>query len=54
MQFARAPFWIGREVVGDLRFDNEPELSFAEIAPSGACPSIGPAPWIPPRAALLE
>lgn len=35
LKFARVPFWTrladGREVAGDLRYDFEPELGFAEI-----------------------
>jgi inner membrane protein len=69
LQFARAPFWQEsengehvsdasgaprpRSMIGDLRFDNEPQLSFAEVALTGACPEIS-APWVPPRAALLD
>ena len=36
LQFARAPFWIDGSptVAGDLRFDHEPELAFAELAPT--------------------
>ncbi len=59
MQFARAPFatQIGRRwVMGDLRFDREPQLGIAEIvigsAPSDRCPTS--VPWIPPREDLLE
>ncbi|MHB1122963.1 MAG: metal-dependent hydrolase [Ramlibacter sp.] len=54
MRFARAP-WIassnGRWVMGDLRYDREPELGFAEMEltqRSGACASATP-PWIEPR-----
>ena len=59
MSFSRAPFWIvapGSGVIGDLRYDRDKELGFAEIA-------LGPAevpctrrlpPWVPPRQALLE
>jgi len=58
MRFARAP-WLaevaGDLVMGDLRYDREPELGFADIklGPNGErCPVFG-APWIPPRQDLL-
>lgn len=54
MRFARAP-WIatsnGQPAMGDLRYDREPELGFAEMEltpQSGACTSTTP-PWIEPR-----
>jgi inner membrane protein len=54
MRFARAP-WLaeidGTLVIGDLRYDREAALGFAEyaIAPgASACPTNVP-PWIPPR-----
>jgi inner membrane protein len=57
MHFARAP-WIasarGRWIIGDLRYDREPELGFAELElsdPSRACTSTAP-PWVPPRGEL--
>jgi inner membrane protein len=72
LQFARAPFatQIGRGwVIGDLRFDREPQLGMSELA-LGANPDgrSGPArggdpdrrqcrssvPWTPPRAELLR
>ena len=58
MQFARVPFAAERErrqVLGDLRFDREPELGFAEIElapPPQQCRFH--VPWIPPRASLLR
>ena len=59
MQFARAPFAMEREqrqVLGDLRFDREPALGFAEIElsnpPSQRCRFS--VPWIPPRRELFE
>ncbi len=58
MRFARAP-WIaqreGRWVIGDLRYDREPELGFAELALDGTspdCTSRMP-PWTAPRRDLL-
>jgi inner membrane protein len=58
MRFARAP-WLGRLngrlVLGDLRYDREAELGFAEIelaAGAQSCPAHVP-PWSPPRADLL-
>lgn len=55
LQFARAPFWIDGPptVIGDLRYDHEPELQFAELMPDDAC-SDGPVPWIPPLQSLLH
>ncbi len=59
MRFIRVP-WLaaidGDTVLGDLRYDREKELGFAELAlqdPPGACPRLIP-PWRPPRADLLE
>jgi len=59
MQFVRAPFVIERKtgwVIGDLRFDRERGLGLAEIEVSAIraaeCPP--PAPWLPPREALLK
>lgn len=59
MRFARAP-WVaaidGGLVIGDLRYDREPELGFAEIdlgANPGSCPAYTP-PWRPPREDLLQ
>jgi inner membrane protein len=58
MQFVRAPFAIentGGWIVGDLRFDRERGAGLAELeistTPAGPC--LPPAPWLPPRAALL-
>lgn len=58
MRFARAP-WIanndGRWAMGDLRYDREPELGFAELEltqGSGACKDATP-PWIEPRRELV-
>lgn len=59
MRFARVPWILRRDggpVIGDLRYDREPDLGFAEIdlkEPSGGCPSYIP-PWIPPRNELLD
>jgi inner membrane protein len=59
LQFARAPLATSRGdgwVVGDLRFDREPGLGFAEVevGPSkDGCPRLR-APWVPPREDLLE
>jgi len=57
MRFARAP-WLSLEnepaTIGDLRFDRERALGFAELAlgHEGRCPSYVP-PWIAPRRDLL-
>lgn len=56
MRFARAP-WLHRTaegwIIGDLRYDREAGLGFAELAldAPARCPSLLP-PWIPPRASL--
>jgi inner membrane protein len=60
LRFVRAPFFLagpGGMVVGDLRFDRDPELDFAELEISDAvsattCPRYVPS-WTPPRADLL-
>jgi len=57
MRFARAPWLASIEdawIIGDLRFDNEPGLSFAEIelGDRTACLSNVP-PWVMPRRDLL-
>ena len=59
LRFARAP-WIaereGLRVIGDLRYDREPEAGFAEIELDPRvtqCPSHIP-PWLPPRADLIH
>ncbi len=58
MRFVRAP-WLAvvedRLVAGDLRYDRERGLGFAEIeveSESEPCPTLVP-PWIPPRHDLL-
>jgi inner membrane protein len=58
MRFARAPFATELErrwIMGDLRFDREPQLGMAEIElqfPSAArCPRT--VPWTPPPADLI-
>jgi len=58
LRFARAPWYAGRgdeRVIGDLRYDREPALGFAEIdlAHPGRCPGYVP-PWVPPRSDLLR
>jgi inner membrane protein len=59
MQFVRAPFAVERKggwVIGDLRFDRERGLGLAEleisVASAGNC--LPRAPWLAPRAALLN
>lgn len=72
LQFARAPFTvqIGRGwVIGDLRFDREPQLGMSELAVGGPLGSVSDTdrgraldrkrcrssvPWTPPRADLLQ
>ena len=59
MKFARAPFIVlreGQQIIGDLRFDGEPGLSFAEFALNETrprCPAYVP-PWTEPRLDLLK
>ncbi|MDY0065417.1 MAG: metal-dependent hydrolase [Steroidobacteraceae bacterium] len=62
MRFARAP-WLARIernegaalVIGDLRYDREPELGFAEIDLSSPTDCLAWLPrWTPPRADLLR
>jgi inner membrane protein len=54
LRFVRVPFWLGAErVLGDLRYDRDPSLEFAERALDGACVDSA-APWTPPRADLLR
>ncbi|HMN45472.1 MAG TPA: metal-dependent hydrolase [Povalibacter sp.] len=58
MHFARVPWALRREntwIVGDLRYDREPALGFAEIElkkDAAHCSSPLP-PWLPPRGDLL-
>jgi inner membrane protein len=59
LRFARVP-WMLREgqhwIVGDLRYDREPGLGFAELeldAAPAACPRFVP-PWTSPRSDLLR
>jgi inner membrane protein len=58
LQFARVPWAVPQGdgwVAGDLRYDREPELGFAEVEvgpAADACPRFG-APWVPPRQDLL-
>jgi inner membrane protein len=57
LRFARAPWFsenAQRRFVGDLRFDRETELGFAEldVTRSSRCPSYVP-PWTPPRQDLI-
>jgi inner membrane protein len=59
LRFARAP-WIASDgknlVLGDARFDNEPELSFAEIdlEPGRTTCMKHVPPWVAPRGDLLR
>ena len=59
MRFIRVPWLaaVGEDtVLGDLRYDREKELGFAEVAlrdPPGPCPRWVP-DWRPPRADLLR
>ncbi|HEY4158004.1 MAG TPA: metal-dependent hydrolase [Polyangiaceae bacterium] len=57
--FARAPYWTpagdGPQIVGDVRYDREAAIEFAEFAltPNPQCPRHVP-PWIPPRSDVLD
>jgi inner membrane protein len=59
MQFARVPWAVPQGdgwLAGDLRYDREPELGFAEVEVGPAadeCPDVRP-PWVPPRQDLLD
>lgn len=57
LRFARAPFFAKHGsswIVGDLRYDREPQAGFAEFElGKDRCPSFVPE-WIPPRADLLQ
>ena len=59
MRFIRVPWLatVGADLVlGDLRYDREQGLGFAEVAlhdPPGPCPRLVP-DWRPPRAELLQ
>jgi inner membrane protein len=46
LRYARIPFWNGG-VAGDLRYDREPGLGFAETEIAGPCLAWLP-PWTPP------
>lgn len=58
LQFARVPFAVPNGdgwLIGDLRYDREPELGIAEIEVGPAtdgCPRFRP-PWVAPRQDLL-
>jgi inner membrane protein len=57
LRFARAPFLAssaGGLVIGDLRFDREPGLGFAEITLAARGCTTPVPPWSPPRRELLE
>ena len=46
----RAGHWL----LGDLRYDREPGLAFAEVELPDGKPCPRAPPWIPPRADLLR
>jgi len=57
LQFARVPFAAqagGEWVLGDLRFDREKALGMSEIALGGQSGCRFSAPWVAPRADLLN
>lgn len=57
LRFARAPFLASQSgglVIGDLRFDREPGLGFAEIALAAHDCTTPMPPWAPPRRELLR
>jgi inner membrane protein len=58
LRFARVPYWAKTErgrVAGDLRYDRDQSIEFAELRlPDGApCPRWVPS-WLPPRHELLD
>jgi inner membrane protein len=58
MRFARVPWLLQRDgqwILGDLRFDRDPELEFMELdlGTGRACPKLVP-PWTAPREDLLR
>jgi inner membrane protein len=60
LEWARLPFWIpqagGRLFMGDLRYDRDPGLDFAEVVGTlrpARCPVWVPG-WLPPRNDLLR
>jgi hypothetical protein len=59
LQFGRVPFWkqsANELVVGDLRYDREVDIGFAEVAldpKKPSCPPNLPA-WRAPRSDLME
>ena len=62
LRFSRVPYWTkaeGSYIVGDLRYDRNPGLDFADIPlgppaiPDAKCPVAVP-PWTPPRLDVLE
>ena len=55
LRYARVPYWTllgAHEVLGDMRYDRQPALDFADIVVRGRCRDWIP-PWTPPRADLL-
>lgn len=58
MSFARVPYWgvAGhRTTFGDLRYDTDGRMSFAEVRFENVLEKRCPrSPWIPPRAELME
>jgi inner membrane protein len=55
LRFARVPYWTrlhGAAVLGDMRYDHQAGLDFADIMLAGDCRDAV-APWTPPRADLL-
>jgi inner membrane protein len=57
LQFARDPWVVQRAqhwLLGDLRYDREAELAFAELELPDGKPCPRAPPWIPPRADLLR
>jgi inner membrane protein len=57
LRFARAPFFAhdgAALIAGDLRYDREAALGFAELQLSNLPCTRHTPPWIPPRASLLD
>jgi inner membrane protein len=56
LRFTRVPYWTqlrGAEVLGDMRYDRQAGLDFADVVIDGDCRDALPR-WTPPRADLLS
>jgi inner membrane protein len=56
LRFMRAPYWDAAAtppIIGDLRYDSEPQLGFAELEAPNDCRDAPPR-WVPPLDDLLK